>query len=194
MASSTPKLTAGDSGVSGSGSTIREFMLDSRTPSGTDFGGKNIYADEEARREQETERQVQELLKESRIWRVANSAQWVAWGIVQAAVPGLDSSESTEISIGEPQLSSNHISAENEQKRVSKEHDKRPEGFVAQALLQGWSETEEEAMVDKEDEFDYLAYAQDRAMFFWGDVVGLGLVKVEELPEGMRGKIKVVPY
>lgn len=38
--------------------------------------------------------------------------------------------------------------------------------------------------------FDYLGYAQERAMFFWGDCVALGLVKLEELPERVRDNSK----
>ncbi|KAJ5226300.1 hypothetical protein N7468_007525 [Penicillium chermesinum] len=39
--------------------------------------------------------------------------------------------------------------------------------------------------VDEEDGFDYLAYAQDRAMFFWSDILALGLIDPEELPKPM---------
>lgn len=41
------------------------------------------------------------------------------------------------------------------------------------------------------DEFDYLSYAQDRAMLFWGDCVGMGLVKLEELPQILQSRIKL---
>ena len=40
------------------------------------------------------------------------------------------------------------------------------------------------------DEFDYLAYAQDRALFFWADILSLGLVKEQDFPEGMVEHIK----
>jgi choline kinase len=46
----------------------------------------------------------------------------------------------------------------------------------------------------EDEEFDYLAYAQDRAMFVWGDLVGMGLVKKEELPETLRNRMKIVEY
>lgn len=36
---------------------------------------------------------------------------------------------------------------------------------------------EEEEDNDDDGEFDYLAYAQDRAIFFWGDALQLGIVK-----------------
>lgn len=159
--------------------SIGEFLLDSRTPGGSMLSlGESSYTEEEARREQETDRHVEELLKEVRIWRVANSAQWVAWGIVQAKVPELDEKSpvvegaaGTEepVFIGEPE-------------RPGKP-DQRPEG----------PDSMEEAE-NEEDEFDYLGYAQERARFFWGDVVGLGLVAKEELPEELVRNLKVVEY
>ena len=42
--------------------------------------------------------------------------------------------------------------------------------------------------------FDYLAYAQDRALFFWGDMLELGLVKEEELPVDLVERAKRIPY
>ena len=47
---------------------------------------------------------------------------------------------------------------------------------------------------DEDEEFDYLAYAQQRALFFWGDVLQLGLVSLEELPVEIRGRVKRVEY
>ena len=58
-------------------------MLDSRGP-------PNSYDAEEAAREESVKKEVDRLMKETRLWRVANSAQWVAWGIVQAKVPGME--------------------------------------------------------------------------------------------------------
>jgi len=58
---------------------------------------------------------------------------------------------------------------------------------------EGIKEAEAEAG-DEEDEFDYLGYAQDRAMFFWGDVLSLGIVKKEELPETLLKRVKTVEY
>ena len=40
------------------------------------------------------------------------------------------------------------------------------------------------------DEFDYLAFAQDRALFFWADILSLGIGKEEDFPEGMVEHIK----
>jgi choline kinase len=47
---------------------------------------------------------------------------------------------------------------------------------------------------EEDEEFDYLGYAQHRALFFWGDMLQLGLVKEEDVPEELRAKVKVVPY
>jgi len=81
---------------------------------------------------------VERLLEEARLWRAASSAQWCAWGIVQAKV--------------------------------------------------GVAEGEEE-----QEEFDYLAYGRQRGLLFWGDLVELGLVGMEELEgfaEGLGGQVK----
>ncbi|KAF8859336.1 kinase-like protein [Acephala macrosclerotiorum] len=199
-ASATPKMNAMD-GISRN--SISDFYLDSRTPGGSSStldlsaSAGYDYSHEEAAREKETERQVQELLKEVRIWRVANSAQWVAWGIVQAKVPELDTpKEQSRIVLNGGAITEEpgKIGSEYVNGHPKEDENKRPEGLKAEALLAGESVKEAEGLENEEDEFDYLAYAQDRAMFFWGDVVGLGLVKKEELPEDVRGKLKVVSY
>lgn len=143
-------------------------MLDSRAPPAQ-------IAEEERKREEATEAEIKRLMLEARIWRVANSAQWVAWGIVQAKIPQMSTpfpSSSVQTLDSDP-LSPEMASL------AQDAHDKRPE--------EGGDEEEEE-------EFDYLGYAQDRAMFFWGDVLQLGLVKREELSEELGGRVKVVEY
>jgi choline kinase len=198
-ASATPKMNAMDGLAKGS---ISEFLLDSRTPGGssTDLQSNWYnYAEDEARREKDTERQVQELLKEVRIWRVANSAQWVAWGIVQAKVPELDGPtpmiDGAEIAEEPASISAKeNANANGEVNGVHDEVEKRPEGLKAEALLSGDNPKEAEALEEDEDEFDYLAYAQDRALFFWGDVVGLGIVQKEELPKELIGRLKIVDH
>ncbi|KAK3330533.1 kinase-like domain-containing protein [Apodospora peruviana] len=139
--SGTPGLTSANSA-----SSIVEFMLDARAPSGG-------WKEEEARREEESEKRLKELMEEARLWRTANSAQWVAWGIVQAKIPGLKLLPD-------------------------------PQGGCAE---------EDDAEAEAEA-FDYLAYAQDRALFFWGDCVLMGLVKPEELPVEVRSKLKLVHH
>lgn len=123
-----------------------EFMLDARVPPGG-------WKEEEKKREEQSEHRVEELVEEARLWRAANSAQWVAWGIVQAKVPGPES-------------------------------ELPPEGMA---------DLEEEAESEA-DGFDYLSYAQERAFFFWGDCVLLGLVRRDELPESLSGRLKLLEY
>ena len=113
-------------------------MLDARVPPG------GWSAAERANDEQRDQR-VRELLEEARQWRPANHAHWIAWGLVQAKIPGLDES--------------------------IKEED----------LL-------------SPDEFDYLSYARDRTLFFWGDCVRMGLAKMEQLPPKLQQQIKTVEY
>ncbi|KAI0839601.1 kinase-like protein [Hypoxylon sp. FL0890] len=148
----TPTLTPSLSGP-GSTSSIKEFMLDSRAPPGG-------WKEEEKKRDDLAEQQVEALAEETRIWRVANSAFWIAWGVLQAKIPGFDD-----------------------------EGDK--DGGDVQAVqptaIAAPEEEEGEAA-----EFDYLAYAQDRAMFFLGDCIKMGLIKEEDLPEDVRRKVKYV--
>lgn len=159
-ASSTPRLTpmdapggrgSGDNAISTtpqllpttSSSSIVDFMLDSRAPPET-------WSAAEKAREEQTDKQVRELLEETRLWRPANCAFWVAWGIVQAKIPGLEGSEPDE--------------------------------------------GDEEDENEESDEFAYLSYVQDRALLFWGDVVQLGVVKADDLPEQLRSRLKVVDH
>jgi choline kinase len=161
------------------------------------------YDEEERAREQAVDKEVQRLLREVRLWRVANSAQWVAWGIVQAKVRGMDEAlEARALAQGKgdkkksisarkpvaetiddlpldegahrtshPHLQSDPLTPE-AQAMTTDAHNKRPEEHVR----------EEEGVENKDEEFDYLAYAQSRALFFWGDVLEMGLLKTSELP------------
>ncbi|KAH7126280.1 kinase-like domain-containing protein [Dactylonectria estremocensis] len=147
---STPMLSPSDGSLSSGASTplvqahpgpssnsIVDFMLDARVPPGG-------WTAAERANEEQSDQRVRELLEETRLWRPANHIQWVAWGIVQAKVPGLDPAV-VEEDIGP-------------------------------------------------DEFDYLRYTQDRAMFFWGDCVQIGLVKREELPKALQAQLKIVDH
>lgn len=162
---STPNLTplATPSGTPGLGastpgstSSIVDFMLDARVPPGG-------WREDEKRREEQMEQRIKELMEETRLWRIANSAQWVAWGIMQAKVPGLDKEE-------------------------VKPEDVKVEGALPAAKV---APEEEE---DDADEFDYLGYARERSLFFWGDCVTMGIIQLEELPEELRSQIKIVEY
>lgn len=186
----------------GPSSSISAFMLDSRAPPAQ-------IAEEEQRMADATEAEVQRLMYEARIWRVANTAQWVAWGVVQAKVPGMDRSFSQQKTANVNQdsaLGPNSGGGPNSSEAAGISHeipspdkmlvaqgarDKRPEGLVAEALRDGNDLSHED---DEEEEFDYLGYAQERAMFFWGDLISLGIVQKHELPADLLQKIKIVEY
>ena len=182
MAPSTPTLTTNDSSDSLARrptSSIAEFMLDARTPP----VGALSYATEEANRKAAEDQEVARLLHETRLWRLANTAQWVAWGIVQAKVPGMpDFSSTAESAPGAP-------SEEEAREELGEEADEYKE-MIAQQQMETANGMEEEA----DDEFDYLGYSQHRALFFWADCLKIGLVKAEELPEELISKVKSVPY
>ena len=189
---SASPLPAANQGPSGSIST---FMLDSRAPM--------AQIEEEKRQDETVDKEVEKLVVETRHWRIANSAQWVAWGIVQAKVPGMDdaleaqktstpNSEDTIMQAPQAHLGSHSLSLET---REPSQNDKeqRPEGSK-EVPNKGLDEEEEEEEEEKEEDFDYLGYAQERAMFFWGDILQLGIVKREDLPKELLEKVKVVEY
>ncbi|KAI5195367.1 kinase-like protein [Aureobasidium subglaciale] len=174
-------------------SSISNFMLDARGPPESPAVMEKVNKDYQDREDA----QVQSLLAETKMWRLANSAQWVAWGIVQAKVPGLPDATTTtsasSIPLSEtpdtltPTTEDNNDAQPFSSDPLSQEsqalqqdiHDKRPDP----------NEEDDEAA---EEEFDYLAYARDRAMFFWGDAVELGLIDINELPEDVRLGLKRV--
>jgi choline kinase len=180
MAPTIPPIHGSDSTESLSRrptSSISDFILDARTPS------IGPTANDEAVRKASEDKDVARLLQETRLWRLANTAQWVTWGIVQAKVPGMPD-------FSMPAKCESDAQSE-EQARGSL--DERPEAFqefVAQQ--EGNTVPASEDVV--EDEFDYLGYSQHRAFFFWADALQLGLVKKEELPSELIEKLKTVPY
>ncbi|KAI5302359.1 phosphate system positive regulatory protein pho81 [Ascosphaera pollenicola] len=111
------------------------------------------------------------LMRETRLWRAANSAQWSAWGVVQAKIPGIEQDSALQFQ--------------------EEAEDGKPGSENETAVSKG-DDSEDAAG----EEFDYLAYAQDRALFFWADLFSLGVVKDEELPVDMvdRIKAKVINY
>lgn len=124
-------------------------------------------------------------MHEALIWRVANSAQWVAWGIVQAKVPGMDDAlKALKRSVSEAAGTLHNTAVPVAERSAAESSD----GVIEE------NEEGEEEEEDEEEEFDYLAYAQDRALFFWGDVLQLGIVKQEQLPATLLDKIKRVEY
>ncbi|KAB5560091.1 kinase-like domain-containing protein [Coniochaeta sp. 2T2.1] len=150
-----------------SSSSIADFMLDARVPAGG-------WKEEEAKREAEVECKIKELMYETRLWRVANSAHWVAWGIVQANIPGLVFERQDEKGDMKVEKTEAREAGEDKDLDTEEEEEKEEEGEA--------------------DGFDYLGYAQERALFFWGDCVLLGIVKEEDLPEELRRRLKFVKY
>ncbi|KAF1986843.1 kinase-like protein [Aulographum hederae CBS 113979] len=216
-------------GLLSSSNSISNFMLDSRAPPGggqQQSGSNYNYQAVEAAEEEAVDLEVKRLMEETRLWRTANSAQWVAWGIMQAKVPGMPASAPPTPGVQGPiheeseaegrlhhlaeKLHLTHSKTkegkEEEKEKGEKHHhiqpnegtdplegeevdlakdakDKRPDGSYERMGVMG----------DEEDEeFDYVNYARERAMFFWGDLVTRGLMKEEELPKGVREEIKIV--
>lgn len=126
-------------------------------PAFTLDGDDTCTAEAEKEAENMHETQVQFLMRQTRLWRVINSAQWAAWGVVQAKIPGMDESASPR---------EENESTENE----------------------GHESPDEDG--EDSDEFDYLAYAQDRSMIFWADLYALGLVREGDLPSSVVDHIK----
>ncbi|KAF1833093.1 kinase-like protein [Decorospora gaudefroyi] len=176
-------------------SSISGFMLDSRAPPG------EKYQDQEAAVERQTEEETRRLLAETKLWRLANSAMWVAWGIVQAHVPGLPDfdAEDKKKTANQSEEAAVLESATAEM-RAEAEAEEKGDGIVSKEKAEE-AETKTQAEQDAdlfkpqdEEEFAYLSYANDRAMFVWGDAIRMGIVKAEELPEELRQSVKLVDY
>lgn len=179
--SATPLL-----GATPSSSSIVEFMLDARVPPGG-------WTEQERRATDAADDKVQELLGETRLWRAMNSAQWVAWGIVQAKIPGYNCGFiSSSSSGGKGDDNSNNDGEEKEGKGTL------PIGTGGETENGSAGKNNNNGggggVSEEEEGFDYLSYAHDRALFFWGDCVQMGLVKLEELPKGLRERVKIVEY
>lgn len=171
-------------------------MLDSRAPPG------QSYQEQEAQAERNTEEEARRLMAETKLWRIANSAMWVAWGIVQAHVPGLPDFDAAENgNAGNPSATAlDGATAETRDEAKGKTGEdpavstKETEQKTADNPDIHLDQDTDLYKAQEDEEFDYLAYAQDRAMFVWGDLVGMGLVKKEELPETLRNRMKIVEY
>ena len=220
---SRASATPGVAPSPGPSSSISSFMLDSRNPPAQ-------MLEEESRIEKAAESEIRRLMHEARLWRVANSAQWVAWGIVQAKVDGMDEalekdktdtdtathtpasddaektpnqqspdrSTAADSSSTTPYPGSDPLTSEMANLALDA-RDRRPEGLNAETLSEDKNPSSAEQQhqdndEEAEEEFDYLSYAQERAMFFWGDVLSLGIVRKEDLPAELLGKVKIVGY
>jgi choline kinase len=125
-------------------------------------------------------RAMAQLRAETRAWRAANSAQWVLWGVVQAKVPG------APLSPAPPPLDAGGDAAGRPDDAASLPEPPPPE--PAEEAEGGGGGDAHEAS------FDYLRYARERAAFFWGDVLGLGIMRREELPADVVAGARVVEY
>jgi choline kinase len=174
-------------------------MLDSRAPPGE----KHSYQEQEAQAERKIEEEARRLMAETRLWRLANSAMWVAWGIVQAHVPGLPDADTgndeknpvtaekaAELESATKEVRDKGAPADAEEKKEDVSAKDGEEG----AVTENAGAADHEESQNEEEEFDYLGYAQERAMFVWGDAIRLGVIKAEELPEDVRKRIKIVEY
>ncbi|KAJ4983271.1 choline/ethanolamine kinase [Stagonosporopsis vannaccii] len=178
-------------------STISAFMLDSRAPPG------QSYQEQEAQAERDTEEEARRLMAETKLWRIANSAMWVAWGIVQAHVPGLPDFDAVDERANGNSKIPTAAALDGATAGIKTEAEAEEQDIPAVSNKE--SEPKDEAKLEldqdtdlfksqEDEEFDYLAYSQDRAMFVWGDLVGMGLVKKEELPEALTKRMKIVEY
>ncbi|KAJ9629519.1 hypothetical protein H2203_001893 [Taxawa tesnikishii (nom. ined.)] len=89
---------------SGPTHSINSFMLDARAPptghpassstSGMSGMSGSVTTEPFATPADQAaeDAEVAQLLKETRLWRLANTAMWIAWGIIQAKVPGMPAS------------------------------------------------------------------------------------------------------
>lgn len=145
------------------------------------------------------DQEMEALIRDAKVWRGMCSAHWVAWGIVQAKVPEMEEQKPRQSKTGKligkvkARLKplSDPLSADVLSKQQESKLD-RPEGReIEESHKEGDGDGGDE---QGNEEFDYLAYAQDRAMFFWGDCLQLGLVKEEELPTDVLAKVKTLTY
>jgi choline kinase len=175
---------------------ISTFMLEARSqpalagsstfagqPGTTNSGSLRNSMTEEDLQSEAKRREIERLRWETRAWRGVNSAQWIMWGIVQAKVPGMPAFKD---------IASPYLAAKDE---------KRPEDPKSTPKVTGqeWDGESKNSTADGEEEeneegFDYLKYAFERARFFWGDILALGIMKEEEIPEDVRALARVLEY
>lgn len=213
---STPNMPGGQNeasaGAGGVAASLAAFKLDARMPVKDPRRDKerdrNIYPQRSRTRasssssttstlnnstnledlDQDISSTTQRLMRETRLWRPANTAQWVAWGIVQATIPELANESGDDESDDQegkrerglrPELESEHDNeTTNDIQSDSGKSEKKNAG----------NDTTTTCVTD----FDYLSYARDRALLFWGDLVALGIVDEKELPDEVRSRLKMV--
>lgn len=173
--------------------------------------------DREVRNDKALDEKVELLMAEVRLWRIANTAQWTAWGIVQARIAEMEEElaraeeENRNLNDMEGCSSSGPSGSQDPSQesdpvvvQASSASTTLREGSGAELERENSRSSlprEEDDNVsnhsDKSDhsgEFDYLAYAHERAMLFWGDIVGLGILSKDILPEALLPKLKYLDY
>ncbi|KAL9095085.1 MAG: hypothetical protein Q9165_002688 [Trypethelium subeluteriae] len=206
-APTTPGLTAASPRTSAlpptllrtSTSNMSMFTLDVRGPLESSSHAPDSQRPSEWDKVQETakesaEEEVNKLLHETRLWRAANSAQWVAWAIVQARLPRPLAREMERWLADAPNCPVSGATPSFTPMSASFEQSPTPNGATeapAESLETDDSEGDAEG---EAEEFDYLAYAHERALFFWGDVLQAGIIGEEELPEELRARVKRVEH
>jgi len=173
-----------------------------------------VKEDEAARRQRDddVQREVEALLRETRRWRLACSAQWVMWGVMQAKISGAPEAREDEARLqgeagmGELRLPDSGFvdgdgdgvgvgaKADGAFERVGWDYGTDQRSPEIAAMAESARDKRPQDAGDAEEDFDYLGYSRERALFFWGDAVLLGLVKREDLPEGLREEIRTVDY
>ncbi|PWY69689.1 choline kinase [Aspergillus heteromorphus CBS 117.55] len=161
----SPSITPLMRGASANASSLASLNLDA-APDMAVSGCLDI----EKAHEDSIDARIQFLMRQTRLWRVLNSAQWVAWGIVQAKMAGMEEG----IAAGEAAHNGHH----------------EANGNGAAGRRESTGSPPVDADIDEIDEFDYLAYAQDRAMFFWSDLLSMNFIQEDELPASMVAQIK----
>ena len=157
--------------------------------------------------DQEINAATQTLMRETRLWRPANTAQWVAWGIVQATIPELADDGGSEFDHHQPgklergfgpelraDSESESGSGSESETEIDKSMKLEKHGNVASVKASGTSrgEAATQSTATCVTDFDYLSYARDRALLFWGDLVAFGIVDEKELPVEVRERMKTV--
>jgi len=200
-----PAVAVTEKERSGTG-MIAGFVTNMRTPVG--FATKEVagadFAKEEEERQRAVQKEVDYLLWETGLWRLANSAQWTMWGVMQAKIPGLPVELGGQEDFESPQLKelrlpdSGFVEGDTDSVKAQDvgQRPLAPEQGVGNGIADaGNARAEKDKNAEgEENDFDYLGYSRERAMFFWGDAVKLGIVSIEELPEDLRKEIRIVEY
>ncbi|RMY88655.1 hypothetical protein D0862_10394 [Hortaea werneckii] len=175
-------------------SNYSDFMLDARAPPGAGPSTQPSQQEEVTEPTAAEDADVARLLHETRLWRLANTTQWVAWGIVQAKVPGMPDFAAPAPPSQDNNTAETAAAGEEAAREELGERGDEYRELVRMETAQSEPPTADDENV--EEEFDYLGYAQHRALWFWSDALQLGIVTEGDLPDELLGKVrgKGVPY